>query len=79
MQRVLGLEKIIGLMVGLEVVVEPDSTVHFENIEKELLYTYYNSKNRDFKVIPFSELTDSILKNHEKVEKQYLEILNREV
>ncbi len=78
-QRVLGLEKIIGLMVGLEVVVEPDSTVHFENIEKELLYTYYNSKNRDFKVIPFSELTDSILKNHEKVEKQYLEILNREV
>lgn len=78
-QKVLGLEKIIGLMVGLEVVVEPDSTVHFENINKELLYTYYNSSNRDFKVIPFSELTDSTLKNYKKIEKEYMEILDREV
>lgn len=78
-QKVLGLEKIIGLMVGLEVVVEPDSTVHFENINKELLYTYYNSSNKNFKVIPFSELTDSTLKNYKKIEKEYMAILNREV
>ncbi len=78
-QKVLGLEKIIGLLVGVEIVVEPDSTVHFENLSSELLYTYYNSKNRDFKVIPFSELTDDILKNHSEIEEEYLEILDREV
>ncbi len=78
-QKVLGLEKIIGLLVGLEIVVEPDSTVHFENINKELLYTYYNNYNKDFKVIPFSELTDSILKDHEKINQQYRAILDREV
>ncbi len=78
-QKVLGLEKIIGLLVGLEIVVEPDSTVHFENINKELLYTYYNNYNKDFKVIPFSELTDSILKDYEKINQQYRAILDREV
>lgn len=78
-QKVLGLEKIIGLLVGLEIVVEPDSTVHFENINKELLYTYYNNANKNFKVIPFKELDDSILKNHEKINQQYREILDREV
>lgn len=78
-QKVLGLEKIIGLLVGLEIVVEPDSTVHFENINKELLYTYYNNANKNFKVIPFKELDDSILKNHEKINAQYREILDREV
>lgn len=78
-QKVLGLEKIIGLLVGLEVVVEPDSTVHFENINTELLYTYYNSSNKDFKVIPFSELDDSVLKNHEEIEQEFREILSWEV
>lgn len=78
-QKVLGLEKIIGLLVGVEIVVEPDSTVHFENINKELLYTYYNNYNKDFKVIPFSELTDSILKDYEKINQQYRAILDREV
>ena len=78
-QKVLGLEKIIGLLVGLDIVVDPDSTVHFENIDRELIYTYCTSNHKDFKVIPFSELTDSILKNHDKIEKQYMEILDREV
>ena len=78
-QKVLGLEKIIGLLVGLDIVVDQDSTVHFENIDRELIYTYCTSNHKDFKVIPFSELTDSILKNHDKIEKQYMEILDREV
>lgn len=78
-QHPLGIDKIIGLLVGLDIVVEPDSTVHFENINKELLYTYCTSSYKNFKVIPFSELTDSELKNHEKINQQYREILDREV
>ena len=78
-QKVLGLEKIIGLLVGLDIVVEEDGKVHFENMKTELLYTYYDNNNRNFKVYPFSELTDKILKNHDTIEKEYLEILSREV
>ncbi len=78
-QKVLGLEKIIGLLVGLDIVVDENKSVHFENMKVKLHYTYYNSSNRNFKVIPFDELTDSTLKNHESIEKEYMEIVSREV
>ena len=78
-QKVLGLEKIIGLLVGVEIVVDEESNVTFENLESQLLYTYYNSKNKNFKIYPFDKLTDSILKNHDKIEQEYLKIVNSEV
>lgn len=78
-QKVLGLEKIIGLLVGVEIVVDEESNVTFENLDYQLLYTYYNSKNKNFKVYPFDRLKDSILKNHDKIEKEYLKIVETEV
>lgn len=78
-QKVLGLEKIIGLLVGLDIVIGEDGKVRFENMDTQLHYTYYDSSNRNFKVYPFSELTDKILKNHEAIEKEYMEIVSREV
>jgi len=78
-QKVLGLEKIIGLLAGVEIVVDEDSNVTFENLNYQLLYTYYNSSNKDFKIYPFDELTDSILKNHDKIEQEYLKIVETEV
>ena len=74
-QHPLGLAKIIGLLVGVDTVVEPDSTVHFENIQKELLYTYCTSKYKNFKIYPFQNLTNDILKDYKNVEKKYLKIV----
>ena len=76
-QRSLGLSKIIGLMVGLSINVDGDK-VSFDNIKYELLYTYDNHY-RDFKIIPFSNLNDSILNNYQEINQEYLDIVNREV
>lgn len=78
-QKVLGLEKIIGLLVGVEIAVDDNSNVTFENLNYELLYTYYGSNLKNFKIYPFSKLTNSILKNHDKIEQEYLKIVESEV
>lgn len=77
-QKSLGLNKIIGLMVGVDIIVEDDK-VSFENINYELLYTYNDESYRNFKIIPFKNLTNEILNNYEQIEQQYLEIVNSEV
>ena len=77
-QKSLGLAKIIGLMVGMEIVVNDDD-VTFENINYNLLYTYCTNNYKNFKIIPFTNLTDNILPNHSKVEEEYLNIVKSEV
>lgn len=76
-QRSLGLNKIIGLMVGLNITVD-DEKVTFDNINYELLYTYDNGY-KDFKVIPFSKLNNDILNNYEQIKEEYMNIVNSEV
>ena len=77
-QSPLGLDKIIGLMVGLDIVVSEDK-VTFENIDYKLLYTYCENDIRNYKVIPFDNLTDHILPNHEGIEQEYMNIVTSEV
>ncbi len=77
-QWTLGLENIIGLMVGMDIVVDNDK-VTFENIDYKLLYTYCTTSYRNFKVIPFENLDDSILNNYKSIEQEYLGIVNRKV
>lgn len=77
-QWTLGLENIIGLMVGMDIVVKDDK-VTFENVDYKLLYTYCTTGYRNFKVIPFSNLNDGILNNYKSVEQEYLAIVNRKV
>lgn len=78
-QRVLGIEKVIELLVGVEIVVDKDSNVRFENLDYQLLYTYYSTNNKNFKVIPFSNLNNKLLKDYEKIEQKYLKIVEAEV
>lgn len=78
-QHPLGINKIIGLLVGVEIVVDKDGNVSFENLNYELLYTYCTSGYKNFKVIPFSNLTDKILKNYKKIEQEYKKIVETEV
>ena len=77
-QAVLGLDKIIGLLVGIDIVVDHDK-VTFENVNYELLYTYNDSNYKNYKVIPFNNLTEEILPNYNSIEYEYLEIVNSEV
>lgn len=76
-QRSLGLNKIIGLLVGLNIVVEDDK-VTFEDLKYELLFTY-DKNYRQFKIIPFSKLNNEILNNYEQIEEEYMNIVNSEV
>ena len=63
----------IGLMVGVDIVVDKNG-VSFDNLYKELILSYSdNSKN--FKVIPFSKLNDNYLSNYKDVENKYLKIV----
>ena len=64
----------IGLMVGMDIVVDKDGKVTFDNIYKELILAYAkNSTN--FKVIPFSNLTDDLSYNYKEIEKTYMNIV----
>ena len=51
-QRPMGIDKTIGLMVGMDIVVK-NKKVTFENIEKSLLYTYSTTSDTNYKVYPF--------------------------
>ena len=73
-QKPMGIDKIIGLMVGMDIVVKDKVT--FENINNTLLYTYSTSDDRNYKVIPFSNLNEDILTNYKQLEKDYLNIVN---
>ncbi|MDO4963066.1 MAG: CapA family protein [bacterium] len=77
-QHSLGIDKIIGLMVGLDINVE-DGKVTFDNIDKQLIYTYCTSAYKDFKIYPFSKLDDSILNNYKSIEEEYMNIVNTKV
>ena len=64
----------IGLMVGLDIIVNDDGTVSFDNIYKELILAYAeNSTN--FKVIPFSKLNNDLFNNYEKVKEDYMNFI----
>lgn len=77
-QSPLGLAKIIGLMVGMDIVVNDDK-VTFENIDYKLLYTYSTRNYKNYKVIPFDNLTDDILNNYERINNEYMNIVTSEV
>lgn len=75
-QLVLGINNGIGLMYGIDIVVD-NNNVKFENEYKELILSYSeNSKN--FKVIPFSKLDNNKLNNYKNIEKKYINIVNGE-
>ena len=82
-QSPMGIDKIVGLMVGMDIIVK-DNKVKFENLDYTLLYTYCTSNYKNYKVIPFDKLDDSTLKQYgnytvQQLKDKYTEIINREV
>ena len=77
-QLVIGINPAIGLLVGLDIELDENGKVQFSITKKELIYSYSdNSKN--FKVIPFSKMNNDILSNYQEIEKEYMNIVNKEL
>ncbi len=75
-QLSINLDRGIGLMVGVDIIVNEDG-VSFKNLYKELILAYaLNSTN--FEVIPFSQLNNNLLNNYESVNEKYMKYVNGE-
>lgn len=73
-----GVNKRVGMMVSLNLnktVVNGVSSVSISDVKADLLWTYHN-KYRNFKVIPFYKLNDSLLSGYESIYNQYKSIIN---
>lgn len=82
-QSPMGIDKIVGLMVGMDIIVK-EGKVTFDNLDYNLLYTYCTSNYKNYKVIPFDKLDDATLKLYgnytvEGLKDKYMEIVNRKV
>lgn len=69
----------VGMMVSLDInkhVENKEITITIDNVKADLTWTYHNSVYRDFKVIPFYELTEKQLSNHELIYEKYKTIIN---
>ena len=79
-QHELGQEKIIGLTVGVDIVVDKDGKVTFKNLKPELSYNdcSYPNGYHDYVVYQFSQLNDSILPNYKSIEEKYMAIVHSE-
>ena len=83
-QWVLGTEKNIGLTVAFDVekhVANGKSSVKITNVKADLTWVKSSATSSyastDFQVIPFTQVTDSMLANHENVYKKYMGIVNK--
>ena len=64
-------------MVSVNVTKE-DNKITISDVEAELLHTYYGkdpNKKRNFKVYPYTMLSDEILPNHEELYNEYMNIV----
>ena len=64
----------VGLMSMVDVTLK-DGKIELSNLNNELLYTYYTSDYKDFKIIPFSMINDIYLSNYKDVYDKYKNIV----
>jgi len=74
-----GVSRLTGLMVSLDVEKDNDTKkISFSNIEAELLYThsdYLKGSRTNFKVYPYTKLTEELLPNHKMYYNKYMDIV----
>ena len=73
-----GIERLTGLMVGVDIKKVIDSsatTISLENLRADLTYTY-SKYGRGFKVYPYSQLNNTILQNYEEYYEKYKNIVS---
>lgn len=74
-----GIDRLSGLMVGLDIkkVVENEvSTVNLENVKASLLYTKSNlGRSREFRIYPYNQLNSVLLPNYKEYYEKYKNVL----
>jgi len=70
----IGTERLTGGVVSLDIV-KDDEGVRLENIKTDLIYTSYSNYITNFKVIPYSQLSDNILYNYLGLKEAYMNVL----
>jgi len=70
------LMKRIGAMVTVDINNSREKlNIKLDNIE--LTYIYYTNNYKDFKIIPFSQLTDNELPDYKKIENEYMKYIKK--
>ena len=68
----------VGLMTSLDITKDSKTgKVMIDNVENELLYTYYTSDYTDFKVIPVSQINNNYLDNYKDIYLKYKNIVTK--
>lgn len=71
----------IGALASLNIIKTTDenlnSEIKIDNLEIELVYTYKNSQNKYYKVIPFSKMNNTYLNNYEKVYEEFKNVIQK--
>ncbi|MDD3340752.1 MAG: CapA family protein [Bacilli bacterium] len=73
-----GTERRVGLLASLNItkkVEKGQSTISVSDVSGDLIYTYYTSNYKKFKVMPFYELNNNLLANYKTVQQKYEEIV----
>ncbi len=65
----------VGLMTSLTINKNSKGEITIDNLSNELLYMYYTNDYHDFKVIPFSKLNNSLLKDYQKYYTKYKKVV----
>lgn len=71
------LPRLIGMLASVDIkkkVTKNETNIMLDNVKVDLIYTHYNGF-RNFKVIPFTKLTDSQLANYEQHYNTYSKII----
>ena len=66
----------IGLMSSLDVTLD-NNKITISNLNNELLYMYYTSDYKDFKIIPFSMMNSDYLSNYKDVYNEFRNIVTK--
>lgn len=74
------LKKRIGLLASLDIhkiVENNETTITIDNVKGDLLYTYHDESFKNFRVIPFNKLDNSLLNDYQNIKKEYEKIINK--
>ncbi|MDD4000365.1 MAG: CapA family protein [Bacilli bacterium] len=60
-----GIDRLIGMGVNLDIRKQKDGKIHLENFGAKLLYRYKNYNDKSFRLLLFQDLNSSLLKDYE--------------
>lgn len=77
--EVVNMDNRVGLMTSLDIIKDSKTNeIKIDNVQNELLYTYYTKDYTNFKIIPFSKMNSNYLSNYKEVYEKYKNIIQKQ-